>query len=339
MATATQPNNQATHQQPPQPTQQQRDASLLNEMLDREVEYVPFLAKDPIKLTARMVLRFLCVKTKAGHVCSEDQAVKFVMLCKARGLNPWEGDAYLVGYDSQKYGPQFSLITAHQAFLKRAEVHQEYDGMESGVIVRRTHVDAESGECRQQTLELEGDFYETGDEVIGGWAKVHFKTRKHPSYKRLRRETFDTGYSRWEKDPAGMIVKCAEADALRSAFPNSLGGMYLEGEMPAADREPGKPDVPKPGRHSLKNGRKAEPIAPPEPTADEARAEMAADDLLADLLDRVTICESRKQLEEVGAEALRKHAELGTDRYERFQRSYREWTPVPSEPAREPGDE
>jgi hypothetical protein len=29
-----------------------------------------------------------------------------------------------------------------------------------------------------------------------------------------------------------MIVKCAEADALRSAFPNSLGGMYLEDEIP-----------------------------------------------------------------------------------------------------------
>ena len=33
-------------------------------------------------------------------------------------------------------------------------------------------------------------------------------------------------------DPAGMIVKCAEADALRSAFPTMLGGCYTEEEMP-----------------------------------------------------------------------------------------------------------
>jgi len=261
------PSSRPSQIQPAQPakaTQQDRDAALLNQILDREVEYVPFMAKEPIRLTPRMVLRFLCTPTRSGKVCTEEQATKFVMLCKARGLNPWEGDAYLVGYDTQNGPPTFSLITAHQAFLKRAEVHPEYDGMESGVIVRD-----EAG----QVVDRQGDFYLDGDTLLGGWATVYFKNRKHPMQKRVRLATFCKGFGRWKDDPAGMIVKCAEADALRSAFPNTLGGMFLDDEMPGISSIPSPPPVPAAlpaGRQSLKrsNGNGHAPVVqvpPPSP--------------------------------------------------------------------------
>jgi phage recombination protein Bet len=193
----------------------------LDAILDKAIEYVPFLSEQSIMLTPRMVIRFMCKPTKSGKRATMEQALHFCMLCKARGLNPWEGDAYIVGYDT-KDGPEFSLITAHQAFLKRAEVHPEYDGMQSGVIVQRG----------DDVREEEGDFFLDGDMLLGGWARVLFKTRSTPVYKRLKLSTFNKGFGRWNVDPAGMIVKCAEADGLRSAFPNSLGGMYLEDEMP-----------------------------------------------------------------------------------------------------------
>src|SRR4029077_19899778 len=113
--------------------------------------------KDSIRLSARMVMRYLCKPTKSGQMCTQEQAVRFIMLCKARGLNPWEGDAYIVGYDSQD-GPEFNLITAHQAFLKRAEVHPEYDGMESGVVVRVPNGPLE---------ERQGDLVDEGQQLVG----------------------------------------------------------------------------------------------------------------------------------------------------------------------------
>jgi phage recombination protein Bet len=39
----------------------------------------------------------------------------------------------------------------------------------------------------------------------------------------------------WKTQPDHMIEKCAEAFALRRAFPNDLAGVYLEDEMPAQD--------------------------------------------------------------------------------------------------------
>ena len=187
---------------------------------ERTVEYVPFLGDEPIKLSIAMVLKYLCKPTRSGKLCTPEQALRFVMLCMARKLNPWEGDAFLVGFDG-KDGPEFNLITAHQAFLKRAEANPMFDGMESGVVVVRG----------EEVLELPGDLVHGSDTLIGGWAKVYRKDRAHPTYRRLKLATFNTGRSRWEKDPAGMIVKCSEADALRSTFPNTLAGLYAEGEM------------------------------------------------------------------------------------------------------------
>lgn len=196
------------------------------ELADRDVEIKPFGSDELIKLNVKIVQNMIAVPTKSGHRPDATQAIKFMMLCKARHLNPFEGDAFLIGYDTHT-GPQFSLITAHQVFLKRAEASKDFDGMESGVILL--------SEDESHTEEREGDFTMDGEKVVGGWAKVYRKDRGKPMYRRLKLSTFKKGYGRWNDDAAGMIVKCAEADALRSAFPTHLGGLYLREESEPLD--------------------------------------------------------------------------------------------------------
>lgn len=187
---------------------------------EKAIEFQPFGAADKIKLSVKIVQNFIAAPTRTGKTCTDRDAMKFLMLCQAQRLNPFAGDAFLVGYDGQN-GPVFSLITAHQAFLKRAETCADFEGMESGIILQ-----SETGEI----TERQGDFHLAEESVVGGWAKVFRKGRKE-TYRRIRLDRFNTGKSQWEKDPAGMIVKCAEADALRSTFPTLLGGLYNEGEI------------------------------------------------------------------------------------------------------------
>lgn len=203
---------------------------------DRAIVYRPFMGKSDVTLTANTVLRLIAKPTKSGKMPTIVQCIRFAKLCEARGLDPWEGDAYLVGYDASD-GAEFNLITAHQAFLKRAETHPEYDGMESGVVVA-----SNDGVLTDQA----GDFLSNDQTLAGGWARIHFKNRRIPTYRRINLSTFDTKRSRWAKDPAGMIVKCAEADALRSSFPNSLGGMYLREEFDATIESTPRTPVPMP---------------------------------------------------------------------------------------------
>lgn len=187
---------------------------------DKPMEFIPFGSKDTIRLSVAIVRRLVAQPTTSGKLPSDDDCIKFLMMAQARRLNPFEGDAFMLGYDT-KSGPKFSLITAHQAFLKRAELNPEYDGMESGVIVLRNDEDHS----------LEGDYMWDDDKLMGAWAKVYFKNRTKPMHKRVKLSTFWKDSPLWKSNTAGMIVKCAEADALRSSFPTMLGGLYLKEEL------------------------------------------------------------------------------------------------------------
>lgn len=193
---------------------------------DNSLEFIPYGQQDKIKLSVSMIKNMLAVPTRSGQTCSDKDAFKFIMKCQAKRLNPFEDDCWLIGYDTQS-GPAFSQVVGHQAYLKRAELHPEYDGMLSGVVVL----------VGDEEKELEGDYVPRGAELLGGWCRVMFKTRKHPVYKKCNLETFlqtnrdGKPIGQWAKNMNGMIVKCAEADALRSAFPTMLGGLFLREEL------------------------------------------------------------------------------------------------------------
>lgn len=204
---------------------------------EAQVEYIPLGgdADSKVKLSISIVRHYFASPTRSGKLPSDRDCIRFMLLCKSRALSPAEGDCWLIGYDGQS-GPEFSLITAQQAFMKRAEVQPDFDGMESGVIVR---------DKDGILVERIGDFTLEDDTLLGGWATVHFKNRKYPSKERLNIEPFRKDNKFWKGNPAGLIVKCAESSALRRAFPTKLGGLFLRDEIDKVDATtlPGSGDL------------------------------------------------------------------------------------------------
>jgi len=188
---------------------------------ENSVEFVPFGGSDKLRLTASMIKQFIAVPTKSGALPSERDCIRFIMLCRGKRANPFEGDCFLIGYDSQ-LGPSFSMVCGIELFLKRASAEPSYDGNESGVIVSA---------LGNEIIERPGTMVMDGEKLIGGWAKVYRKDRKQVEYKSVKFETYDTGRSRWMKDPGGQIAKVALSQALRSAYPTALGALYTQEEM------------------------------------------------------------------------------------------------------------
>lgn len=71
------------------------------------------------------------------------------------------------------------------------------------------------GEPREFTAEV---FYDECVQMKGLWEN--------------NRKVGETPNSFWEKRPRGQLGKCAEAAALRKAFPEETGGVYIEDELP-----------------------------------------------------------------------------------------------------------
>lgn len=229
---------------------------------DNAVEYVPFGARESIKLSVGIIQQFVANPTREGDLPSPRDAMKFLMLCRAGQLNPFAGDAFLVGYRDRNSGSvAWSLITSISAFYKRAEACANYDGIESGVIVR-----AGDG----SVVDRSGDFMFDDDTLLGGWAKVYRKDRKFATERRVKLETYLKPYGVWKNDPAGMICKVAECHALRDTFPTMLGGLHSEQEM-GGDVFEGEVKAPKRSLNELLSNvpddPKPAPAPQPEPPA------------------------------------------------------------------------
>jgi len=240
--TAQRPQNQMRTSQPAAKPESPPDTeeSLFQKLLQQKHTYTPFGESEEMTLTPWHVQQFLAVPTKQGHLPTVQDCVKFCIMCRQRQLNPWAGDCYMIGYDTED-GPKFSVVTAIQALLSRAELNAAFDGMESGVVVQRAEV-LDGGKATQVIEERQGDLTLTGETLLGGWSRVYRKDRKITFYQRLKLGTYDKGNKQWRKDGAGMICKCAEAGALRQAFPSVIGGLYLRDEIEAF----ATPSAPKP---------------------------------------------------------------------------------------------
>jgi phage recombination protein Bet len=145
----------------------------------------------------------------------------FIEMCKARSLNPFLREIYLIKYDENRPA---SYVVGKDAFTQRANSIPEYDGMGAGIIVQRGN----------KIEYLDGTFHAPGDVLLGGWAKAYRKDRSHPSSASVSIQEYSSSQSTWKQMPATMIRKVAVVQALREAFPNEVGGLYDASEMQQA---------------------------------------------------------------------------------------------------------
>lgn len=182
-----------------------------NEMVKKEHEVSYEVNGKEVKLSPSIVAQFV---TKGEGKISKQEAVNFIQLCHGAGLNPFLNEAYLVKFGTKPA----QMIVSKEAFMKRAESNPSFRGFKAGIIVERG----------DEMKKLDGALKMSKDKLIGAWAEVYREDRDVPIYVEVSMEEFSKGQSTWKQQPSNMIRKVAVVNALREAFPSSLGAMYTE---------------------------------------------------------------------------------------------------------------
>lgn len=176
-----------------------------------------------VTLNADMVRKYL---TKGNGNVTDQEILQFISICKYQQLNPFLNEAYLVKFANNRGGEDNAqIIVSKEAFMKRAEGCDDYDGFKAGLIVKRG-----------DTIEYpEGEFMLPSDVLLGGWAEVYRSDRKFPYVSRVNLADYDKGRSTWIQIKCTMIRKTALVHALREAFPAQLGALYTREESRIED--------------------------------------------------------------------------------------------------------
>jgi len=187
------------------------------------------VGNDNVQLSINLVKRYL---SGDNPNVTESEIMYFMKLCKARGLNPYIRDAYLIKYGNQPA----AIIVAKDAVEKRAIQNPKYDGKEVGIYVENK----DTGEL----IKREGSILRKNkEELVGAWCTVYRKDWKYPITKEVNFDEYiqkkkdGTPNTNWENRPVTMITKVAIVQALREAFIEELSGMYEAEEMGVNESE------------------------------------------------------------------------------------------------------
>lgn len=196
---------------------------------------------EEVKLSLSTVRNYL---VSGNGKVTDQEVVMFINLCRYQHLNPFLNEAYIV-----KFGDRpAQLITSKEAFMKRAEANPHFKGSKAGVIVVRN----------DQVIYSQGAFALPTDQIVGGWAEVKRDDREEPIHVEISFKEFSKGQATWKDMPANMIRKTALVNALREAFPDTLGSLYTEDDKSEtntvnASQEPKKVTAKQNGASALIN--------------------------------------------------------------------------------------
>ena len=145
---------------------------------------------------------------------TDSEFALFAEIVKSTGLNPVTKEVWAI-----KAGGRLQLMTGINGFLRIANSHPMFDGMEV-------------------------EFDKDGDRIVAATAKVYRKDRRFPAVATAFMAEYGKPTPIWKQMPSVMLAKCAKSLAIREAFVQELGGLYTQEEMPAEFAPPRTTTIP-----------------------------------------------------------------------------------------------
>jgi len=139
----------------------------------------------------------------------------FLHFCQRTGLDPFARQIYMI-----PRGGKYTIQASIDGLRLVANRSGNYGGQD-------TQWCGEDGKWVEVWLK--------NTPPVAARAAVYYKDSPHPVYAVAKFSSYNAGSAIWQKMPDLMIAKCAEALALRKAFPQDLSGIYSQEEMEQSD--------------------------------------------------------------------------------------------------------
>jgi phage recombination protein Bet len=173
-----------------------------------------------------MVRQYLVTGNR--DLVSDQEIVYFMNICRARSLNPFNRECYLIKYTQAESA---AIIVSIEKLRMVARQSEDCVGWERGIIVKKA-----DGEIRySKGLILDGEV------LLGGYFKAKPKGWETPfelevnlkGYIKKTKEGNATRFWSADNQPT-MIAKVAEAQGLRTVWPEKVQGLYIQEEIGSA---------------------------------------------------------------------------------------------------------
>lgn len=163
-----------------------------------------------------------------GHAPAEQQAL-FLRECQRTGLDPWAKQIYMLQRRSKNKQGQWETKWTIQVGIDGLRIAAHRTKQLAGIGAPQWC--GEDGQWR--------DVWTSKDKPTAAKVEVQRSDMPLPFVGVCLFEEFKQDNHMWNTKSAHMIAKCAEAQALRKAFPQDLSGLHIPEELtPDPERRP-----------------------------------------------------------------------------------------------------
>jgi phage recombination protein Bet len=166
----------------------------------------------------------------------DDEFMLFLEQCKRSGLDPLIKEAFCVARrvnlgtrEKPNWGTKYEFQPSEAGFLTRAERFPDYEGIQAQAVFAEDEIQMDAG---AGTVRHVFNPAKRKGSLSGAWARVQ-RRGKVPVLVWLDFNAYVQSNAMWGKIPTTMIEKCARVAALRKAYPEAFGGLYVPEELPA----------------------------------------------------------------------------------------------------------
>lgn len=170
------------------------------------------------------------IRNVAAPDASDSEFKTFLYLCKNYNLDPLKKEIYFI-----KYGGKSTVITSRDGYLKIANCHEQFDGIESDVVYEGDTLLKRDDGSLHIAYGAEHLSFEKA-KLKGAFCSVFRKDRSKATTVFVSiKEYYKKDAFIWQQYTNAMILKVAEAMALKRAF--AISGLVTREEVDDAKQD------------------------------------------------------------------------------------------------------